>query len=71
MRANGSQAYPLTNDTTIHHAPIVWSADGRYLLFQRAFTGDAKARPALWVYQVESETFREIASPGRLGMWLP
>ncbi len=71
MRANGSQAHPLTNDTAIHHAPIVWSADGRYLLFQRAFTGDAKARPALWVYQVESETFREIASPGRLGMWLP
>ena len=71
MRLDGSQARALTNDTAIHHAPLSWSADGRYLLFQRAVTGDASARPALWVYEVESESFREIASPGRQGVWLP
>ena len=71
MRVDGSQARPLTNDTAIHHAPIAWSEDRRYLLFQRAFISDAKTRPALWVYQVESETFHEIASPGRQGEWLP
>ncbi len=71
MRFDGSQARPLTNNTAIHHAPIAWSPDGRYLLFQRAFTGNAQTRPALWVYEIKTESFREIASPGRQGVWLP
>ena len=71
MRLDGSQAHPLTNDTAVHHTPLAWSANGRYLLFQRAFIKDANARPALWVYDVENETFRQVASPGRQGMWLP
>jgi len=70
MHPDGSESHYLTDDSNIHHAPLSWSPDGRYLLFQRAVLAEPEAQPALWIYERESGDIREVASLGRQATWL-
>ena len=70
-RADGSEAYPLTEGFTIQHGQPRWSPDGRRLLFQRADLTLPDPRPSLWLLDVETNEMWEIRPSGMLPVWLP
>lgn len=71
MRADGSQAHALTNDTDVHYGPFAWSADGRYLLFQRYALSEPYAKPAIGLLEVSTGKMHEVAAPATQPAWLP
>jgi TolB protein len=71
MRADGSDARPLTNDPDINYAMPAWSPDGRYLTFQRYPLTEAWADPAIWLYDTTTNELRQLAPAGLQPTWLP
>lgn len=71
MRADGSEARPLTNEPDVNHAMPAWSPDGRYLVFQRYPLTEAWADPAIWLYDTETGEMRQLAPAGLQPTWLP
>jgi TolB protein len=71
MRTDGSEARYLTNDTDIHHGLPTWSADGRFLAYQRFPLKEIGARPGVWILDVETGQTREVVTPGNRPTWLP
>jgi TolB protein len=71
MRANGSDARPLTTDADINYAMPAWSPDGRYLAFQRYPLTEAWADPAIWLYDTVTGEMRQLAPAGLQPTWLP
>ncbi|MBP6786449.1 MAG: PD40 domain-containing protein [Candidatus Promineofilum sp.] len=69
MRPDGGQARALTADPAASHGPPSWSADGRYLLFQRY----APAGGSTSVWRLEAATGEAVllAEGGYLPGWLP
>ena len=71
MRADGSDARPLTNEAAIDHGPPVWSPDGRYLLYHRFPLKGPDIVIAVWMLDVETGEQWQVASPGQRPQWLP
>jgi TolB protein len=71
MRADGTEARPLTESLTIHHGPPVWSPDGRYLLFQRFDTADPAAAPGIALIEVSTGNVTRLLENGILPAWIP
>jgi Tol biopolymer transport system component len=71
MRADGSEAFALTNDPQIHYGEASWSPDGRFLLYQQYNLEELYAKPAVWLIEIATGERTEIASPGTLPAWLP
>jgi Tol biopolymer transport system component len=71
MRADGSQASFLTNDTDIHHALPRWSPDGRTIAFQRYPLKEANASTSIWLLDVDSGISRELVAGGNRPAWRP
>ncbi len=69
MRSDGSEARALTDAPEIHFGLPSWSADGRYILCQRAPIMDAQAVAGVWLVDVETGEQIEIAAIGRLPQW--
>jgi Tol biopolymer transport system component len=46
-----------------------WSADGRYILFQRFPVFESEAAAGIWLLDIESGEQVEIAAIGRLPVW--
>lgn len=71
MRADGGDQHPLTADPNYNHSAILWSRDGRSLIFQR-FDVTAAATPAeIWAINADGADLRRIISGGYLPAWLP
>jgi Tol biopolymer transport system component len=71
MRADGSEAQPLTADEDVDYGNPVWSPDGRYLLTRRfPLTGPA-ITPSIWLIDTETGDVRQLLEPGDQPMWLP
>lgn len=71
MRADGSEARPLTADLTVQHGPPRWSPDGRYLLFQRFDNNQTNPNPAIYLLEIETGTLTAVVEAGILPAWLP
>lgn len=71
MRADGSEAFGLTNDPKIHYGELSWSPDGRFLLYQQYNLEELYAKPAVWLIEIATGERTEIASPGTVPAWLP
>ena len=71
MRADGSEARPLTDDISIHYGPPSWSPDGRFLLFQQFNSNTPDEPPTIWLLEIASGDFSQIATNGLLPVWLP
>jgi TolB protein len=71
MRADGSEARPLTDNPDIHHGPAYWSLDGRQLLFERYQLSHPNADPEIWLLDVETGAMTHISSQGTQPTWLP
>lgn len=69
IRADGSQARPLTGEPLIHHGVPGWSRDGRFILFQRYDTQNPAARPGIWLLEPASGEMTEIAPTGFHPRW--
>lgn len=71
MRADGTDARPLTSDPAISHGPPSWSPDGQYLLFQRHQPGDPPDVTSVWMIEVATGQETAITDDGYLPAWLP
>ncbi|MEM7344688.1 MAG: Ig-like domain-containing protein [Chloroflexota bacterium] len=71
MRADGSDARPLTNDEDLHYALPAWSPDGQSIAFQRISLKELGARPSLWLLDLESEQIQLLAELGSRPVWMP
>lgn len=71
MRADGSDARPLTNDGAADHGPPTWSPDGRYLLYHRFPLKGPEIVISVWMIDVATGEQWQVASPGQRPQWLP
>ena len=71
MQKDGTDAFALTNEPTVHHGEISWSPDGRFLLFQQYDLEELYAKPSIWLIEIATGERTEIASVGTLPSWLP
>jgi Tol biopolymer transport system component len=71
MQQDGSEAFAITDDPTIHHGEISWSPDGRFLLYQQYNLEELYAKPTVWLVEIATGQRTEISSPGTLPAWLP
>jgi Tol biopolymer transport system component len=71
MRPDGREAHSLTDRPEIHHGLPIWSPDGEFILLQRLSVLEADARPALWLYDVNTGEFSHIVESGFQATWLP
>ena len=71
MRADGAEAHPVLADPDIQYLSPVWSADGRFLLFQRYTSDQTFVQPEVWMLDLDSgQTTRTLPSAGQV-VWLP
>jgi Tol biopolymer transport system component len=71
MRADGTQAHPLTTEPEVIHGTPVWSPDGEYLLFHRYSLQEPGAPPGIWTMNIQVKELREIVTSGSRPTWLP
>lgn len=64
MGADGRNPVALTDDVALNAGPPQWSADGRFLLFQRFNQQAPNADPGIWLLEIATGKLREIAHPG-------
>lgn len=70
MRADGTEARPVTDSPHTLHQHLAWSADGRYLLYHRYDLDTPLAKPVVWLLDLQSDQSREVANPGSQPAWL-
>jgi TolB protein len=71
MRADGSEARPLTQEPELDHGPPAWSPDGRYLLYHRFPLRGPEIVISVWILDVASGQSWEVESPGQRPQWVP
>jgi TolB protein len=78
MKADGSEARPLTDEPLYNHSALVWGRDGTALIYMRFNTTDPGEPTAIWMMDiVETEQgvngvgARRLATGGYLPEWLP
>ncbi len=71
MRADDSDARPLTEDAAFDHGQPAWSPDGTQLLYHRFPLKGPNIVLSIWVMDVESGEVREVVSPGQRPQWWP
>ncbi len=70
MRADGSEAHPLTQNPEIHHGPPTWSPNGRFLLFQRFPLTTPQAQPSIWQLDTQTGELQQLTEVGFQPTWL-
>ena len=70
MRADGSDARPLTADPAIDHGPMAWSPDGRFVLFHKFPLRGEDITISVWMMDVAGGEQWQVA-PGQRPLWLP
>ncbi len=71
MRADGSEAHPLTDDSFYNHSAFVWSPDGASIVFMRFDVTDPSSPPEIWMIDKDGANARKLISAGYLPAWLP
>ena len=70
VRPDGREAHALIDDPSSNFGPPAWSADGRYLLFQRFDIEAEESDPEVWLFDVKTGQARKLASSGMQPAWL-
>jgi TolB protein len=71
MRADGSDARPLTIDPANDYGAPAWSPDGRTLLYHRFPLKGPEIVIAVWAMDVATGQQQLVVSPGQRPQWLP
>jgi len=71
MRADGTDARPLTGDPSVDYSAPSWSPDGRHLIYHKLpLKGPAVVR-SVWAMDPATGEERQLASDGLLPLWVP
>lgn len=71
MRADGSQARPITDDPDFSHASLVWNPDSSRLAYMRLSQADPNEMPEIWMIDREGEAHEFLVEGGYLPQWIP
>ena len=71
MRADGSDARPLTNEPLYHHSAFVWSPDGRRLIYMRSNAVTPGLPAEIWTINSDGTGARKLVEGGYLPQWMP
>ena len=71
MRADGSEARPLTDAPEYNHSAFAWHPDGRRLVFMRFNAIDPNAAAEIWLINADGTGARRLVTGGYLPEWLP
>jgi len=71
MRSDGSQAEQLTATPIFQHGSLQWSPDSSKLAFMRANQNDLGAPPEIWVYELTSGDWIQMAVGSSMPRWIP
>jgi Tol biopolymer transport system component len=72
MRADGSDAHPLTADPLYHHSAFAWSPEGTAIAYMRFNAVDPSTPAEIWTTDVgDGSRARRWVSGGYLPAWLP
>ena len=71
MRADGTEATAVTENSDVHYGRPTWSPDGANIIMQGYYLAEPGAEPKLWLVDVASGELQEVASPGLQPTWLP
>jgi len=71
MRADGSEAQPLTNEPLYHHSAFVWGLDGRTLIYMRNNAATPGLPAEIWTIDVDGSGARQLVEAGYLPEWMP
>lgn len=70
MRADGSEAHPLTEAPTFNHSAFAWSPDATQLAYMRFNAGDPAAPAEIWLMNWDGTNAHHITT-GYLPEWVP
>ena len=71
MRADGSDARPLTDDSTKLHTSLAWSPDSKRLVYMRRSASDfSKPAEIVWL-DISEPQLRVLVDGGFLPRWIP
>ena len=71
MRADGSEARPLTDDSTKLHTSLAWSLDSKRLVFMRRSASDFSQPAEIVWLDISESLLRPIIEGGFLPRWIP
>jgi len=71
VRADGSEAIPLTDDLLVHHGSVSWGGNGRYLLFQQFNTTTPDIPSSIHTINITTQSQQQIAPIGFQPTWIP
>lgn len=71
MRADGSEAHPLTDDTTKLHTSIAWSPDSKRLVFMRRSASDFSQLAEIVWLDIGEPQLKSLVEGGFLPRWIP
>ncbi|MCX7938297.1 MAG: Ig-like domain-containing protein [Thermoflexales bacterium] len=70
-RTDGSEATPLTQDSSYTYGAISWSPDGTWLLAQRFYLPSIEAKPEVWLIRADGSERRLLARNAAQPAWMP
>jgi TolB protein len=71
MRADGSEARPLTDDSAKLHTSIAWSLDSKRLVFMRRSASDFSQPSEIVWLDISDPQLRPLVEGGFLPRWIP
>jgi Tol biopolymer transport system component len=71
MRANGSNARPLTDAPNYNHASFTWNQDGSRIAFVRFLQVALDQPPEVWWLDLETEEREMLVQGGYAPQWMP
>jgi Tol biopolymer transport system component len=70
VRADGAEAYPVTDTPNVIHQQPAWSPDGRYLTYALYRLDEDWPKPYLYRLDIEAGEAVELAWPGSFPAWV-
>ncbi len=71
MRADGSEARPLTNEPSFNYSAFAWSPDSKTLAFMRFDEGDFNKPSEIWWMDIERGQAQQLVVGGYSPVWMP
>ncbi len=71
MRADGSQAKPLTNQPSINYSAFAWSPDSTTLAYLRFDEGDFNKPSEIWWMEIAQGVEQQLVVGGYSPEWIP
>ncbi|MFZ2098046.1 MAG: Ig-like domain-containing protein [Anaerolineales bacterium] len=71
MNADGTNAYPITNEADYNHYDLAWSRDGSMLAYVRFNQAQLSDLPELWMMNSDGSNPIQLVIGGYSPIWIP